>query len=117
MPHVRANNEVVEGDAVTLAAGTRTAGGAGPAEVVGLRHTARLTLAVTAASGTTPTMTVTVEHSADGTTWVAHTAFPAVTGVATHRRVLSGLDRFVRAAWTVGGTTPSFTFTVSGELV
>jgi hypothetical protein len=28
-----------------------------------------------------------------------------------------GLDRFVRVSWTITGTTPSFTFAVSGELV
>jgi hypothetical protein len=120
MAVVKAGNKVVEGDAVVLhASAARTANGAGPAVAVELHHTARLTLDVTAASGTGPSMTVTIEHSPDGTTWVAHPngAFAAATAPGTQRKVLSGLDRFVRAAYALTGTTPSFTFSVAGELV
>lgn len=117
MAVVRNGNVVIEGDAVVLHDGTRSANGSGVTIPVESHHTARLMLAVTAASGTTPSMTVTIEHSPDGATWAAHTAFPAVTAVGATRRVLSGLDRFIRATWSVTGTTPSFTFTVAGELV
>jgi hypothetical protein len=120
MAVVKANNQFVEGDAVMLhASAARTATGSGPTVAVGTHHTARLSLDVTAASGTSPSMTVTIEHSADGTTWVAHPqgAFTAVTASGSQRKVLSGLDRFVRAVWTITGTTPSFTFSVAGELV
>lgn len=117
MAVVRANNQVVEGDAVVLHDGTRTGNGSGVGVAVELHHTARLTLNVTAASGTTPSLTVTVETSSGDGVWTAHTAFAAATGTGAQRRVISGLDRFVRVSWAIAGTTPSFTFTVSGELI
>lgn len=119
MAVVRAGNQVVEGDAVVLQDGARTSSGAGAAVAVESHHTARLTLNVTAVSGTTPSLTVTIEHSPDGATWAAHPqgVFTSATAAGSQRKVLSGLDRFVRAAHAVTGTTPSFTFTVAGELV
>jgi hypothetical protein len=78
------------------------------------KGTARLLLAVTAASGTTPTLDVVIQTSHDGTTWrTAHT-FTQATATGTQRASFP-VDRFVRATWTVGGTTPSFTFAVTGE--
>lgn len=80
---------------------------------------------VTAVSGTTPTLTVKVQHSFDGTTFAdvpgavtasitgsgltVLTLFPGVT-VAANAAVSYPLARFWRLAWTIGGTTPSFTF-------
>jgi len=90
---------------------------------------------VTAVSGTTPTLTVRLQWSPDGgTTWVdldttnAQTA--SITGVTTAvLRVYPGLattanaslnsvlPRTWRLAWTIGGTTPSFTFAVQANYV
>lgn len=77
-----------------------------------------LSIVTTAASGTTPTLDVTVEWSPDGgTSWaVADTsdAFTQITGTANGVRA----KRFTvkgtqyRTRWTIGGTTPSFTFSV-----
>jgi hypothetical protein len=107
-----------EGEQVVLVpSGSYTADGDGAPHATGAAATLRLTLNVTAASGTGPTMTATVQHSEDGTTWRNHTSFAAATAVGTQRLVLSALDRFVRCSWTVGGTTPSFTFSVTGELI
>lgn len=109
---------LVYGDTFTLVPQTTATGnGASPTQETRNIHTLRLALAVTAATGTTPSLTVTLEHSPDGTTWVAHSAFPSVTAAGSTRRIFSGLDRFVRATWAVTGTTPSFTFTVAGEAV
>jgi len=108
----------VEGDFVTLAgSAARTANGSGSPYVMGARGTLRLTLAVTASSGTTPSLTVTVENSADGSTWYTAGTFAAKTTTATERKSFSGLDRFARVSWTITGTTPSFTFSVAGEAV
>jgi hypothetical protein len=74
-------------------------------------------LNVTAAAGTTPSMTVTVETSGDGATWSPLGSFPAVTGAGVSRRTFSGLDNFVRASWAVTGTGPSFTATLTGVLL
>lgn len=103
---------------VTLAASAaRTADGAGAAFEVGPYTTARLALVCSARSGTTPTLDVTVETSFDGITWRAHGTFAQITATGTTRKSFGGLDRYVRVSWVVGGTTPSFTFSVSGELV
>jgi hypothetical protein len=105
------------GEAVVLApsaarAANGQAAGIGSAEY----EIARLTLDVTAASGT-PTLTVFIETSHDGSTWAAVASFGAKTGVSTERKVFAGLDRLVRARWTITGSTPSITFRVAGELV
>jgi hypothetical protein len=79
----------------------------------------RLTLNVTAASGTTPTLDVKLQGSPDGATWVDITGatFAQKTVVASERKVFVGIDRFVRAVYTIAGTTPSFTYTLAGEAV
>ena len=69
---------------------------------------------VTAASGTTPTLDVLLEDSVDGgVTWNTVATFTQAT--AATRQVVSVTTPFtdrIRVRWTVGGTTPSFTFTV-----
>lgn len=110
------NNSPIYGTLVTLApSATRTANGSSGTTPMAQATTLRLTLAVTAASGTTPTLAVAVQHSPDGVTWTNHSSFATATGVGSERKVFAGLDRFVRVAWTVGGTAPSFIFGVSGE--
>lgn len=85
---------------------------------LGDRGTLRCTLAVTAASGTTPSMTVQMQTSPDGTTWTnLGAAYTAATGVTSQSQIFSAVDRFVRAVATITGTTPSFTFSLSGEAV
>jgi len=107
-----------EGESVTLAPSTaRTANGSGGPYVMGARGTLRLSLAVTAASGSTPSLTVTVETSADGTTWYSAGTFAAKTTTGTERKSFSGMDRYARVSWAITGTTPSFTFSVAGEVV
>lgn len=75
-----------------------------------------LVVNVTAVSGTTPTLDVTVEWSHDGgTTWA--TADPAdsftqvTTAVAKVKQFTVKTPTY-RLRWTIAGTTPSFTFTV-----
>lgn len=104
---------------VTLAASAaRTATGNGSAVALGDLGTVRLLLDVTAASGTTPTLDVTVETSYDGSTgWTSLGTFAQKTAAGTQRKSFSGCDRYVRATWTIGGTTPSFTFSIAGEAV
>lgn len=71
-------------------------------------------LHVTAASGTTPTLTVVVQHSTNGTTWTTLGTFTAATAATSELITATGtVNRYVRAAFTVGGTTPSFTCQVS----
>lgn len=70
-------------------------------------------LTITAASGTTPSLTLTVEDSPDGSTWTVRDTFPAQTGAATVTRALpTTLVGLQRVTWAITGTTPSFTFKV-----
>lgn len=105
------------GDTFVLAApGTvRTTVGSSTGRAVGYVHTLRLDLNVTAFTGTT--MTATIEMSPDNATWTAHPsgAFTAVTGTGTQRKVIAGLDRYVRV--TYSGTFTSFTHGLTGESV
>lgn len=76
--------------------------------------TIRAQLNVTAASGTSPSLTVTIEDTLDGTNWNTIGSFSAKTAVS--REVINITTPFsdrVRVSWTVAGTTPSFTFEVS----
>ena len=103
-------------DLSLAAAGARTATGTGSAVEVGDRGVARLFLNITAASGTTPTLNVTIQTSHDGTTWRSAGTFTQATAVSSQRSAFN-IDRFVRATWTIAGTTPSFNFTISGDAV
>lgn len=101
-------------DLILAPSAARTATGNGAAVELGDRTAVRLTLDVTAASGTGPTLDVTVQTSRDGVTWYEAGTFTQATGAGTQRKVFA-VDRFVRGSWTVGGTTPSFTFSMLGE--
>lgn len=115
----KASNSYLRGKAVTPQASvTQTATTTGAAVAVD-GATARLELAVTAHAGTTPTLDVKLQHSKDGSTaWTDVTggAFAQVTTTnGVTRKVFTGLDRFIRVVATIAGTTPSYTYSVSGE--
>ena len=102
-----AENPVPSG-AVTASGSSAGASGYGAAA------TLRAQLNVTAASGTTPTLDVVIEDSVDGgVTWNTVGTFAQKT--ATAREVINVTVPFgdsLRVRWTVGGTTPNFTFAV-----
>lgn len=101
---------------VTLhASAAMTATGSGTGVELGDSGTLILTLDVTAASGTTPSMTVSVETSEDNSTWRTLGSFTAKTAAGAERKSFPGVDQYARATWTITGTTPSFTFTVTGD--
>lgn len=110
---------------VTLAASAaRTATGNGdaftgfaPADILAAQ------LVVSARSGTNPTLDVVIQTSLDGgTTWFDLITFTQATAATSERKTLA--DEFeggadakaigdrLRAKWTLGGTNPSFTFSV-----
>lgn len=63
-------------------------------------------------------MTLSLETSHDGTTgWRNVGSFAAKTAVGTERKAFSGLDKFVRWQWAISGTTPSFTFSCTADMV
>lgn len=113
-----ADGRYIGGRAITLQASVvKTASFVSATQEPGDLGVVRLTLAVTAASGTTPTLDVVVETSLDGTTWRSLGAFTQKTIVASERKSFSGVDRYIRANATVAGTTPSFTYSIAGLAV
>ena len=72
---------------------------------------------VTAVSGTTPSMALSVEWSFDGATaaTIDGTAdtFTAITAAGSPTKVFTTKAPFFRVTWTITGTTPSFTFALS----
>lgn len=107
-----------EDDVTLLASAARTTSGTSEVYEVGDKATLRLDLAVTEVSGTTPTLHAQVEtRAAYGSgTWRVLDAFEA-SAVGSERRVITGADRFVRVAYTLGGTSPGFTFSLTGTAV
>lgn len=100
------------------AAGAEVATGQGPAVDIGsLRTALRLLLEVSAVAGTdSPSLVVALETSANGLTgWRQIGAFDAVGATAHARRTFAECERYIRAAWTITGTGPSFTFELTGE--
>jgi len=71
---------------------------------------------VTAVSGTTPTLTLSVEWSHNaGTTWFKADpadAFTQITATGAVTKQFATKAEWFRVVWTIGGTTPSFTFTL-----
>lgn len=104
--------------AITLAdSALRSSNSASSALEVGTATVANLTLTVTAKAGTNPTLDVVIQTSVDGSTWRTVAAFTQATDVTAERKSFSGLDRYTRASWTIGGTSsPSFTFSLAGDV-
>lgn len=76
-------------------------------------QTLRLLLNVTAASGTTPSLTVVAEDTLDGTNFFPIATFAAKTAAGTEiLNVTLPFANRLRVRWTITGTTPSFTFSV-----
>src|SRR4051812_41676996 len=74
--------------------------------------TAKAFLNITAVSGTSPTLDVKFQDSADGTNWVdvASGAFPQKTATGISSLVLNNVGPYLRAVQTVGGSaTPTVT--------
>ena len=73
-------------------------------------------LHVTAVSGSSPTLDVKLRHSSDNSTFADVTAgaWTQATAVTSQRISVSGtVNRYVSVTYTVGGSSPSFTFAVA----
>jgi hypothetical protein len=71
---------------------------------------------VQAASGTTPSLTVKLQHSTDNSTWsdVSGGSFGALNTVSAKFIEFTGtVNRYLRIVSTITGTTPSFTYNVA----
>lgn len=64
-----------------------------------------------ALTGTAPTVTVKIEHSADNVTWVDLVTFAVAAAAGAQRVTVAGaVEQYTRASWTLGGTTPGASF-------
>lgn len=102
-------------------------GNTGPLAGHGPAQSIRAQLNITAVSGTTPTLDVVIEDTLDGTNWNTVATFaqkvaagrevinvhPAKAESATFQPLFADI---LRVRWTIGGTTPSFTFTLDWVL-
>src|SRR5438067_1679914 len=74
------------------------------------------TIDATAVSGTTPSLTLTVEWSQDGGVTFAQgdpaDTFTAITATGTKVKDFQIKSDTYRYVWTITGTTPSFTFSI-----
>lgn len=106
--------------AVTLhASGVETATGAGSAvDLAGRLALDDLTLEVTDATGTSPTLEAFAQTaiSASGP-WRTVKAFNRATSAGATTVPLTAFDRYARAAWTLSGTSPAFTFSIKATAV
>lgn len=116
MAYATTGGRTIEPNVLTLAASaarTTTANGTTTDNEGAL--IANVKLDVTAASGTTPTLNVTIQGQDAAGDWFTLGTFTQATGVTAQTIPVVLAGRQVRAIWTVAGTTPSFTFSVIGE--
>lgn len=101
-------------DEVVPSAARTASGNSGVLYGWGSASKLRAQLDVTAASGTSPTLDVVIEDTLDGTNFNTVATFTQRVAVGRQVVDVTGLftDR-VRVRWTIGGTTPSFTFNVN----
>lgn len=115
MSYVTAGNRSVVTQTLTLAASaarTTTADGA-TLDPEGAT-VASVKLDVTASSGT-PELDVTIQGQDAADAWFTLGTFTQATGVTAQTIAVPIAGRKVRAVWTIGGGTPSVTFSVIGE--
>jgi hypothetical protein len=98
----------------TLASAARTTSSTGTAFDTGDLNSVLGVLTVTAHSGTTPTLDTKLQTSLDGgTTWADVASFAQVTTTdGVTRKLFGPVGSSCRWSWTVGGTTPSYTFKI-----
>ncbi len=102
--------------ALTLTAQGAGSVSSGPVDQSGGAGIVMALVACTAATGTTPTLNVAIEQSANGSTgWAAVTGGAAaqLTGAGSAVAVAIPTQPYVRVTATVGGTTPAVTANVA----
>lgn len=71
-----------------------------------------LLVEVSAVSGTSPTLDVKLQTSPDGASWfdLPGGALAQITASGNYALKVANFGRFIRVAYSIGGTTPSFAF-------
>lgn len=97
----------------SVASAARTTTGTGTAFDVDQAESLEASLDITAVAGTAPTLDLVLESTVDGTHWWTVGSFSQKTAQGTDAKVFGPLGQQARWKWTIGGTTPSFTFSVA----
>jgi len=98
----------------SLAALTATGTSTSHDNTTGTSNGALINLHVTAASGTTPSLAMVVQHSTNNSTWTTLGTFTTLTSTGSQALQVTGtVNRYVRLSYTITGTSPSFTTQVS----
>lgn len=71
-------------------------------------------LDVTAVSGTSPTLDVKVQTKGPDGKWYDIASFAQKTGTGNEAKAITNYGEILKVVYTIGGTTPSFTFSVTG---
>lgn len=110
------NQDAVRPGVNAVPSAARTASGSSGSLIVNGSERVNFLVDVTAVTGTTPSMALTVEWSHDGTTWFpadpVDSLGAAFTAVGRRARTVDVKAPFCRVVWAITGTTPSFTFAV-----
>lgn len=100
----------------TLVSGTQTGTGNSGALALGDQSVLDLEINVSAVSGTTPSMTLSIQWSNDGVNFGpadgTPDAFAAITAAGTVAKQVTVKGLYMQLVWTISGTTPSFSFSV-----
>jgi hypothetical protein len=105
-----------QGDVALVLTAAAATVNSGPIGGAGSTAYALCMVHVTAITGTTPTLVVSLEESADGSSsWTAVTGATTASITAAGSAVFFGkvVKNYVRALATIGGTTPAVTGTVA----
>lgn len=108
----QADSGLYNGTVLESATHTTTASGTARDNTVATGNGGGAFLIVSAKSGTSPTLDAKIQHSADNTTYVDLVTFTqATTTTAEVKTVAAGttVNRYLKAVFTIGGSTPSFT--------
>jgi len=102
---------------MTLYSGTVTANGNTADIDVSTVSALEIELKVTSVSGTSPTLDVYIEGKFEATgDYKTLASQTGITGTGTWFFTIDPLRfRYIRVRWVLGGTSPSFTFTVAGQ--
>lgn len=104
-----------------LSLASRTASDASASQGGTNYRSAVFELRISNVSGTLPTLNVTIQHSQDGSNWSDLYSFAEQIAIATvwygvPNDTEWGFGRYLRINYTLGGTTPNFTFSVIASM-
>lgn len=101
---------------IVRASAAATATGQSAAQRLDAGDELSIELDVTAVTGTTPSLTLSIEWSHDGVNWFQADPPDVFTAVTTAGKRIKEFDvkgAFYRVVWTITGTTPSFTAAIN----